>query len=275
MNRKFYTLLVLSLIITAGGITVAQEKVVKIWSGLAPGTENRTNIEKLEKGSVTNVYQPDLTIFLPGKPDANHAAVIVLPGGGYRSVVMEKEGYSIAKWLNENGITAFVLKYRLDIDQALQDVQRAVSFVRAGYKDFGINPDKIGVIGFSAGGHLAANLSTHSEKDKIKDHVDSTGCKPNFMILVYGAVGKFVSDVNKETPPTFIVHAGNDSKVPVLDCVDFYKALKKNGVPAELHVYENGEHGFALREQKLPVKNWANSCIDWLAGQGMVTQNKN
>ena len=132
MTRENFTILALSMFLLAFEFDYAQEKVIKIWPGLAPGTESRAITEKISVESVTEVYQPDITIFIPAKQDENHAAVIVLPGGGYRSVVMEKEGYTIAKWLNDNGITAFVLKYRLDIDEALQDVKRALSLVRAG-----------------------------------------------------------------------------------------------------------------------------------------------
>jgi acetyl esterase/lipase len=250
----------------------SQDKVIKIWPGLAPGTEDRTNDEKTENGSVTNVYQPDLTIFLPEKINGNKPAVIVMPGGGYKQVVMKKEGYAIADWLNKNGIAAFVLKYRLNQNEALQDAQRALSLLRSYSGEYNINANNIGVIGFSAGGHLAANLSTHFEKTKIIDKIDSVGCKPDFMISVYGAVGPFVEDINKNTPPAFLVHAGDDPKVPVDASIDYYLALHKNGVPAELHVYEKGGHGFALRDTDKPVISWAIRCIDWMRVQGILNQ---
>jgi acetyl esterase/lipase len=271
MKKKNFVHIIFSILLIAFEFSFGQEKVISIWPGLAPGSESKTNNEKVSGGSVTDVYQPSLTVFIPAKQNENHPAVVILPGGGYRSVVMEKEGYAIAKWLNENGLAAFVLKYRLNPKEALQDAQRALSILRLHSNDFGINPDKIGVIGFSAGGHLAANLATHIQKESMNDKIDSTNCRPSFMILVYGAVSLFVNDVNKEMPPTFIVHASDDSKVPVLGSIDFYKALKSNGVPAEIHVYEKGEHGFALRENKLPIKNWANSCLDWLAGQNVIS----
>jgi acetyl esterase/lipase len=250
----------------------AQNKVIKIWPGLAPGSENKTNDEKVDNGSVTNVYQPDLTIFLPETKNKNKPSVIVMPGGGYRQVVMRKEGYVIADWLNKNGIAAFVLKYRLNRDEALQDAQRALSLLRADAAEYDINPGNIGVIGFSAGGHLAANLSTHFIKDEMTDHIDSASCKPDFMISVYGAVGSLVGDVNKDTPPAFLAHAGDDPKVPVRQSVDYFLALHNNGVPAELHVYETGGHGFALRDTDKPVISWAVRCIDWMKVQGILTQ---
>ena len=250
----------------------SQGKVIKIWPGLAPGTENRTDNEKTENGNVTNVYQPSLIIFLPEKVNANKPAVVVMPGGGYRQVVMRKEGFVIADWLNKNGIAAFVLKYRLNPEEALQDAQRTLSLLRSNAGKYNINPDNIGVIGFSAGGHLAADLSTHYEKDKFFDHIDSVNCKPDFMISVYGAVGSFVEDVNRNTPPAFLVHASNDPKVPVTQSVDYYLALHDKGIPAELHVYEEGGHGFALMEIDKPVISWAVRCIDWMIVQGILTK---
>jgi acetyl esterase/lipase len=250
----------------------SQNKVIKIWPGLSPGTENWTDNEKTEKGNVTNVYQPSLTIFLPEKINQDKPAVIVMPGGGYTQVVMRKEGYVIADWLKKNGIAAFVLKYRLNPEEALQDAQRSLSLLRANANEFNINPDNIGVIGFSAGGHLAANLSTHYEKDKFFDHIDSVNCKPDFMISVYGAVGPVVNDVNKNTPPAFLVHAGDDPKVPVTQSIEYYLALHNNGIPAELHIYEKGGHGFALRDVDKPVISWAVRCIDWMKVQGILTQ---
>jgi acetyl esterase/lipase len=262
----------LVLIILLAAPLYPQHKVISIWPGSAPGTEGRENNEKVTDGSVTNVYQPDLTIFLPGKIDKNKPAVIVLPGGGYRQIVMKKEGYDIAEWLNKNGIAAFILKYRLDRNEALDDAQRALSLLRSNAEEYGINPDNIGVIGFSAGGHLAANLSTHFNKSKFTDHTDSVSCKPDFMISVYGAVGPFAGDVDQNTPPAFLAHASDDPKVPVTQSVDYYLALHKNGVPAELHVYENGGHGFALRDVDKPVISWANRCIDWMKVRGILTQ---
>ena len=271
MKNNIYTLLFpFLLFLTAQA--AAQNKVIKIWPGLATDTENRTDEEKTISGNITNVYQPDLTIFTPENADAEGPAVVVLPGGGYRQIVINKEGYKIAQWLNKNGITAFVLKYRLRPPEALRDVQRTVSLLRADAEKYNINPENIGMIGFSAGGHLAANLSTYYEKEKFVDRIDSVSCKPDFMISVYGAVGQFVNDVNKNTPPAFLVHASDDPKVPVTQSVDYYLALHKNGVPAELHVYEKGGHGFALRDVNKPVISWAVRCIDWMKVQGILSK---
>ena len=250
----------------------SQNKVIKIWPGLAPGTESRENREKNINGGVTDVYQPDLTIFLPEKINKNRPALIILPGGGYRQIVIKKEGYDIADWFIKKGITAFVLKYRLKPEEALQDAQRAISLLRLKASEYNINPDNLGVIGFSAGGHLAANLSTHFEKERIVDYIDSVSCRPDFMISIYGAVGPFINDISKNTPPAFLVHAGDDPKVPVNQSIYYYLALHDKGIPAELHVYEKGGHGFALRDVDKPVFSWAKRCLDWMKVQEILTQ---
>ena len=242
----------------------AQNQVLKIWNGLAPGTESRKNEEKIEDNRVKNVYQPDLTLFIPKESNKNRAAVLVLPGGGYTHVTIEKEGSKIAEWLNDNGIAAFVLKYRLNPDEALSDAQRALSFVRYKANEFNIDPEKIGVIGFSAGGHLAANLISHTSKQETKDAVDSTSCKPNFAILIYGWLQDQYQNVTKENPPTFLVHTSDDTRVPVEQSINYYTKLLENGVPAEMHIYEQGKHGFALEKERGLVINWVKSCIDWL-----------
>ncbi len=257
----------------------AQQSTIKIWNGLAPGTENRKDEEKIEGNNIVNVYQPELTIFLPEKQNKNCPAVLVFPGGGYKRVVIQKEGTKIAQWLNENGIAAFVLKYRLDPIEALQDAQRALSLVRSKAKEYNVNPDEIGVIGFSAGGHLAANLAIHHSRELMADHVDSVNCRPNFAILVYAYTGALpesskplYSSVDGDTPPTFLVHAIDDKSVPVDQSLEFYSSLRKAGVQCELHLYEKGGHGFALENDRGPVKSWAGLCIDWLRINGILSE---
>jgi acetyl esterase/lipase len=274
----------LYLMIFISPIVYAQIDTQKIWSGSAPGTENKKNLERWEEPkTVYNVYQPDLTIFLPDGANVNTPAVIICPGGGYRRIVMEKEGYKIARWLNQNGIAGFVLKYRLVPQEALQDAQRAVSYLRSNANKYKIDLTKIGVMGFSAGGHVAGNLSTHFIKEKMKDKIDSVSCRPDFMISVYAYMEPsdtnqsspmyftpFYKLVNKNTPPTFLVHSVDDESVPVEHSVNFYSALKKNGVPTELHIYEQGKHGFALEEDRTPVKSWPQLCINWLKVRGII-----
>ena len=216
-NQTIYFLL----FFTISFAVQAQPQVVKIWPNLAPGSENVENNEQWTEGkSVTNVYQPNLTIFLPENQARLSPAVIVCPGGGYRQVEMKKEGYKIAHWLNENGIAAFVLKYRLNRDQALRDAQRAVSLIRKDAQKYRIDENKIGVIGFSAGAHLAGNLAMNHQYRKNYDSIDSVSSRPDFWIGIYGVYrGIYDPDekirVQNDIPPAFLVHAGNDSKVPV------------------------------------------------------------
>lgn len=251
---------------------LAQKQIVPIWSGLAPGSENvEDNEQWTKKKDVSKVYQPDLTIFLPDHQVGPAPAVIVCPGGGYNKLVMEKEGYKVARWLNANGVAAFVLKYRLDRDEALRDAQRAVSFLRLEAEKYGIDGTKIGVIGFSAGAHLAANLARNYQEREIYDAVDEVSSRPDFWIPVYGGFGSSFKGAKKSDhiPPAFIVHAADDSKVPVEGSVDMYMDLRKLDVPAELHVYEQGEHGFALEENRGPavtstVKDWSARLLAWL-----------
>jgi acetyl esterase/lipase len=198
---------------------------------------------------------------------------------------MEKEGYKVARWLQENGTAAFVLKYRLDPREALRDAQRAVSLIRKEAEKYGIDENKIGVIGFSAGAHLAGNLVENNEDRISYDEIDAVSSRPDFWVGVYGIYGDFGGSGNhrsikefeahKDIPPTFLVHAGNDSRVNVLGSVELYIALKEKGVPAELHVYEEGEHGFALETDRGPevtstVTDWSKRLLEWLKVRGIL-----
>ena len=261
--------------------TSAQQKI-SIWSGLAPGTEDRENTEywNEDSTSVREVFQPDLTIFLPAEPVKHATAVLICPGGGYNQVVIKKEGYKLAKWLNENNITAFVLKYRLDPKEALRDAQRAISFIRSRADEYNIDANKIGVMGFSAGAHLSFNLCVNNSQKTYFDMADSVSSRPDFFVGVYSsyrgivdlsleAIENATEDDNPNLPPTFLVHAGNDTKAPVFGSVLLYLKLKKMGVPAELHVYEFGEHGFAIetnRGDKITstVNSWKDRLLEWM-----------
>jgi acetyl esterase/lipase len=278
--------LILLLLITISFSAQAQTQVIKIWPDLAPGSENKENKEQWNEGkSVSNVYQPDLTVFLPEHHAEPMPAIIIFPGGGYRNVVMEKEGYKIARWLNENGIAAFVLKYRLEFDEALHDAQRAVRVVRNSAGEYGLDRNKIGVIGFSAGAHLAGNLCINNRAYDRYDDIDTVSSRPDFWIGVYGSYGNIVGSGNRlsgskfeareNIPPTFLVHAGNDSKVSALESVELYKYLRGKGIPAELHVYEQGEHGFALQKDMGPdvtstVDAWSGRLLEWLKVRGIL-----
>jgi acetyl esterase/lipase len=261
--------------------TLSQTQVIKIWPKLAPGSEKLEDKEQwTEDKCVSNVYQPDLTVCLPVHQNGFCPALVIFPGGGYQKIDIKKEGYKIAKWLNENGIAAFVLKYRLNPNDALRDAQRAMSLIRKDAVKYKIDGNKIGVIGFSAGAHLAGNLVVNCYNHENYDAIDTVSSRPDFWVGVYGGYDDiFSEDVKSEEPvnipPAFLVHAGDDSKAPVIGSVELYIHLKKRGVPAELHIYEQRKHGFALEENRgaattSTVLDWSRRFLEWLKVRGIL-----
>jgi endo-1,4-beta-xylanase len=268
----------------------ADEKapVVPLWEKGAPGFEARKDekenreVQKSGEYKVTNVHNPYLTVFLPPKDKATGAAVVLCPGGGHRELWVLHEGENVAQWLSEHGVAAFVLRYRLGrekgspykIDEhALQDGQRAVRLVRSRAKEWGINPGRVGMMGFSAGGEVVAMVCRNPDKGKedAKDPVDRESCRPDFQALVYsGPLGIRQQTVTKETPPAFILVGDDDNAVSWL--VEHYQALKKTGVSSELHVYAKTPHGFGYRPGKTttrPVDSWPQRFLEFLDSQGM------
>ena len=240
---------------------------------------------------IGKVQVPQIEVYLPNKKSATGQAVIVCPGGGYSILAYDWEGTDIAKLLNAKGIAAFVLKYRLPDaisstapeQVPLIDAKQAMRIVRARAAEWNIMPNKIGIMGFSAGGHLASTLSTHFEEDT----------KPNFSILIYPVISmdksithmgsrnnliglnptdamiKLYSNelqVTSNTPPTFLIHASDDDAVPVENSLWYYQALKKNKVPTEMHIYPAGGHGFGLANGNKSLESWANLLIEWMRG---------
>ncbi len=247
-----------------------QNEKIKIWPDLAPGTEQNKNEEYLEDGRYKKVYQPDLTIYLPEKPNETRAAVLIFPGGGYGHIAYEKEGIRTAEIFCKNGVAAFVLKYRLSVEEALADAQRTLSLIRYYSEKYNINSNNIGVIGFSAGGHLAANLISHPERNKLLDEIDSIYCKPDFAILIYGWLQDQYEYVREQNPPTFLIHASDDSRVPVEQSINYYNSLIKYGIPTEMHIYEKGGHGFGLGLDKGNAGNWTKVCLEWMKQRSII-----
>jgi acetyl esterase/lipase len=243
-----------------------------------------------------------MSVYLPTRRTATGQAIVVCPGGGYRVLAYDWEGVDIAKWLNANGIAAIVLKYRLPIafhDSqkhrfALQDAQQAIRLTRQHATEWNISRDKIGVMGFSAGGHVAALLGTRHDCCAAPKGVapDSTTARPNFMILLYpvvtmarpyahlGSRSALLGDnpdtiaiqdyspelhVRNTTPPAFLVHASDDTSVHVENSILFFRALRTHDVPAELHIYHAGGHGFSLATGRRSLHSWTYRCLDWLA----------
>ncbi|MBN2236931.1 MAG: alpha/beta hydrolase [Bacteroidales bacterium] len=284
-------------------LSSAQTEIIPVWKNMIPGAVANDDYEEValfKDGvayNVSKVTTPTLSVFLPEKGALTRAAVIICPGGGYSHLAMDKEGTKVAKWLNSLGIAAFVLKYRLPSDLImsdktigpLQDAQEAMRVVRRNAENWNLDVHKIGIMGFSAGGHLAATLSTHSN-DKIYETIDSISARPDFSILIYPVISmkneithkgsqtdllgenpslsmieKFSNElcVNAETPPTFLVHASDDHSVPVENSIAYYQALLRNNISAEMHVFERGGHGFGLGVRENSPK-WTLICENWL-----------
>ena len=276
------------------GILSAQE-VISIWPVLAPGetTKNRgeTLPANLKDPSITRVQkvtQPTLTAFLPPKGSGNGTAVIVLPGGGFSYVVPDLEGSETAKFLNESGISVFVLKYRTTANgpkvadawkRPLQDSQRAVRYVRAHGDKWGIDSLKIGIMAFSAGGQVGAiHLGDHPAAYVNVDGVDRQSSRPDFAMLIYPwrtyvpAIDGLKPEIqiSKTAPPTFIVHTSDDASTS-LGAVGIYAALKKAKVSAELHIYQNGGHGYGARDREgSAIGSWSDRAMEWLRIRGLA-----
>jgi acetyl esterase/lipase len=281
----------------AAVVARAAEKpaVIDVWPGKPPGEkggigEENSKTEKSARGPITritNVTHPTLTVFLPPKDKNTGAAVVICPGGGYNILAWDLEGEDVATWLNSIGVAGIILKYRVprrpgDEPKAppvapLLDAQRALSLVRSKADEFGIDPKRIGILGFSAGGHLAAAASVDFAKrgyDPIDD-VDKVSCRPDFTVLVYpayltdGGSPPVVQRLPKDAPPMFLAHAGDDP-VTVESSTQLYTALKRIGVRAELHVYARGGHGFGLRPSDLPCSRWPQRCEEWMRTEGLL-----
>jgi acetyl esterase/lipase len=271
---------------------------------LAVDYKEKADTGKDEIIRISKVSVPEITVFRPAKSSGKNAAVIICPGGGYAILAYNLEGTTVAHILNDWGVTAIVLKYRLPSDEIMkdktigpiQDAQRAIQYVRENAKELNIDPQKIGIMGFSAGGHLASTASTHFNKDYI-DNPNHTSMRPDFSILGYPVIsmdglahsgsrdnllGKNPSkemitnfsnelQVTKDTPPTFLVLAGDDNGVNPENSIKYYEALLKNHVPAELHVYQNGGHGFGTRILE-KNNNWMDVLRVWMAHNGFLSE---
>jgi acetyl esterase/lipase len=279
--------------------------VIDVWPGKVPGDVGISGEEKFIELKIdgkayevagkptkwlTNVTKPTLTVYRPAKDKDTGVAMLICPGGGYHNLGWDVEGEEVAEWLNSVGVTGVILKYRCprrpgDVKGEpplgpLMDAQRAVSLVRGKAKDWGIDPKKIGMVGFSAGGHLAGATATNSGKrayDPIDD-IDKISCRPDFAVMLYSGYLK-VKDkdeaapdlrVSDQTPPILLVHASDDTISSVDHSVVMYLALKRAKVPTELHIYASGGHGFGVRKSHQPCSTWTDRCVDWLRNQGFL-----
>ena len=298
---KKLNLILLSLFIA--GVVMAQNKTLKVWPNGAPNDNGLTEPEEKYDGvRVRNVSEAEMYIFSPEAEKNTGAAVVICPGGGYWIEAMDHEGYDIARFLQEKGITGIVLKYRLPYgnhEVPSSDARQAIRIVRANAEEWGINPEKIGIAGSSAGGHLASTAGTVFDFGNIEslDNIAQQSCRPDFMLLLYPVITmneefthlgsrenligkghdkelirKYSNELNvsAETPPTFLVLADDDKSVLPKNSINFYLKLKEYDVPAELHIFQEGGHGFGIRKNGIPADNWPNLFIDWLKAREII-----
>jgi acetyl esterase/lipase len=288
--------------VNPGNIATSQELQMRLWPGSTGRIDTAGEVtESTDIVRIKGVRVPDILVYLPARTSATGQGVVVCPGGAYRGLAYDWEGKDIAKWLNANGIAAFVLKYRLpdaftDSQKhvyALEDAQRAIRIARQHAHEWGILPDRIGVMGFSAGGHLAASLGTcYTVRGPHRaEAIDTISARPDFMILMYpvismtepythmGSRHSLLGDhpdsalirqyspqlqVTDNTPPAFIVHAFDDKAVPVENSIIMFDALRAHNIPVEMHIFPMGGHGFGLGLKPGMPHAWTTLCIDWL-----------
>ena len=277
--KKFFA----ACLLLATFIASAQQKEILLWPKGAPGSEGKTGTEKVRINDgeqvLSNVHHPSITLYLPSKEKANGAAVIVIPGGGHKEIWITHEGYNVAKWLSQKGIAAFVLKYRLARDtnstytvdkDELADIQRAIRLVRSRAREWNVDTARLGVMGFSAGGELAALSAMRFDNGdpNATDAIEREGSRPAFQALIYPGNSKRF-EVATNAPPVFLLAGYND---PIAQgIIDVYLKYKKANVPAELHIYSNAGHGFGIREKnKGAVAGWIDRFYDWLSDRGFL-----
>lgn len=288
---------------------IGQSTVIDIWHGKVPGAIANPGFKQFVDSAdnwikMRHVTDPVLDMYPAPPGKSNGTAVIICPGGAYWALAISHEGSQVANWLNSLGITAFVLKYRLPDNSIMknktigpmQDGQEAIRIVRRHAKAWNINPHKIGIMGFSAGGHLASTLSNHFD-EKVYDTQDSTSARPDFSLLIYpvitmdstfthmgsrinllgdnplpGQVKRFSNElqVTLQTPPAFMVHSLDDGAVPVQNSIRYALALKNCHVPCELHLYEAGGHGYGLGRSNDTESTWPEACKAWLKARGFL-----
>ncbi len=301
-------LLNILLILTTFGLAQAQNMYVKIYEGTPPNSKSAENIQKTDKNQrknafTTDISEPTMARFDPPAAIKNGISVIICPGGGYMGVADEHEGVDVAKQMNEWGITAFVLRYRMPSERTmidpsvgpLQDAQQAIRIVKQNAAKWQLKPQAVGIMGFSAGGHLASTAGTHFQTKADAQVQDTFSVRPDFMVLIYpvisfknelthsGSRTRLIGEnpdfqkiyafsneeqVTADTPPTFLVHSADDGAVKVDNTIEFYRACVKNKVPAEMHVYPKGGHGYGM-ENKTTKDKWIDRLHNWMEGLGL------
>jgi acetyl esterase/lipase len=275
------------LLLTGLACAVERGDEIRLWPNGAPGSEGETSNEVFQASDnpklpkrFTVVHYPSIYVFLPPSEKANGMAVVVAPGGGHSQLVIDKEGWDIAAWLNKNGIAAFVLKYRLAKavgshytvqDNAWADAARAMRLVRSRAKDWKVDPARIGFMGFSAGGEVAALIETRFDRgnDSSTDPIERASSRPDFAVVVYPGFRPGAITVPKDAPPTFLVCA-DDDRSHVVTTANLYLDLEKQGVSSEMHIYASGGHGFGMKESRLPAATWPDRLREWMMDRKLM-----
>lgn len=302
------TVLALTCLIMVSGDLFGQNKIIDIWNGKVPGSIPNSNYKQIVDSAswikMRFITRPTIRVYRAPADKNTGTAVLVCPGGGYYGISFVNEGTEVAKWLNSIGVSAIVLYYRLPDDAImknksiapLQDGQEAIRIVRRRAREWGIDPQKIGIMGFSAGGHLASSVSTHFN-EKVYNPIDSTSARPNFSVLIYPVIsmdstithmGSRVSllgetpspelvkrfsnelQVSSETPPAFLVHSLDDGAVRVQNSINYALSMHKFNIPCELHIYQTGGHGYGLGKSANTESTWPEACRKWLDINGLL-----
>lgn len=299
---KQIILLILFMGITLAGS--AQNKIIPLWENDPPNYRETGEVTIWDTSDIVrirHVQKPDLALYLPSNRNATGEAVVICPGGGYTVLAYDWEGSDVARWFSSHGIAAFVLKYRLPGGKSnivphqspLMDAQRAMRLVRYHSGEWNVDPGKIGIMGFSAGGHLASTISTHFDEGDpdSSDPVDRVSCRPDFSVLVYPVISftgdyihagskraligdhppeelvKYYSNqlqVTRETPPTILIHSNDDKSVPAENSLVYFKALRANGITSEMHIYPYGGHGYSLAIGRGHLSTWPDRVLQWI-----------
>lgn len=301
MKKHFFLSLCCVMIIN---MCFSQKTIIPLWPDKIPNQLETDEVEIRKNDKmllIENVQNPTLEVYLSAKRNATGKGVVICPGGGYRNLAYDWEGTDIAKWLNSKGIAAFILKYRLPKSKSiiighkapLQDAQRAMRLVRFNAEKWMVSKNQIGIMGFSAGGHLASTLGTHYDdgENYPTNTIDSLSARPDFMVLIYpvitmrppynhkGSKNMLIGEnpkqelidfysnelhIDKNTPPTFIIHSTNDKAVSVMNSIIFYQALKKEEINSEMHIYSKGGHGFSLANGQGYLHTWTDRLYEWM-----------
>lgn len=297
---------IIALLVLSVSAVARASGLVPIWPEGVPDAESDGEPDRYVSERYTHVQIPTIEVFLPEQAEAPWPGVLICPGGGYKVVTYVKEGTHAAEWFAARGIAAFVLKYRLPRGDgafwALREAQRAIRMIRQRAEQWHVDPNRVGVMGFSAGGHLASSAGTHFDDppDPAGTSFEAMSARPDFLILIYPVItmeaelthagsrrnllGQAPAEaqvaawsneqhVTDRTPPTFLIHGSDDAAVPVENSVRFYRALVAAGVPAELHLYEHAPHGFGMGDLSAlgPVSRWPDQLAAWLALRGLTS----